>query len=157
MSVCLLPSIHQSIVCIYTSIYILLWWDDFNFIETLIWYWYWEDLIIYGFINQCPSGWLCILRHQGSQLILAYRCARPAILVAGKSRGGNVFISSISSLSFLFLCLPCSSLSSLLLSLLSLFSLSLGDDTKWPTRDLLCLPLSFVSTTWIKLEVGMAS
>ena len=41
---------------------------------------------------------------------------------------------SVSSLSFLFLFLPCPSLSSLLLSLLSLFSLSLGDDTKWPTR-----------------------
>ena len=32
------------------------------------------------------------------------------------------------------LALPCPSLSSLLLSLLSLFSLSLGDNTKWPTR-----------------------
>ena len=46
----------------------------------------------------------------------------------------NVFISSVSPLSFLFLFLPCPSLSSLLLSLLSPFSLSLGDDTKWPTR-----------------------
>ena len=36
--------------------------------------------------------------------------------------------------SFLFLFLPCPSLSSPLLSLLSFFSLSLGDDTKWPTR-----------------------
>ena len=44
---------------------------------------------------------------------------------------GNVFISSISSLSFLFLFLPCPSISS---PLLSLFSLSLGDNTKWPTR-----------------------
>ena len=43
-------------------------------------------------------------------------------------------MSSVSSLSFLFLFLPCSSLSPLLLSPLSLFSLSLGDDTKWPTR-----------------------
>ena len=32
--------------------------------------------------------------------------ARPAILVAGKGREGNVFISSVSSLSFLFLFLP---------------------------------------------------
>ena len=56
-----------------------------------------------------------------------------AILVAGKGRRGM----------FLFLLFlhfhSCSSffpvlLSSLLLSLLSLFSLSLGDDTKWPTR-----------------------
>ena len=63
-------------------------------------------------------------------LILAYSWARPAILVAGKGRGGNIFISSVSSLSFLFLFLPCPPLSSPLLSLLSLFSLSLGDDTK---------------------------
>ena len=30
---------------------------------------------------------LCILHHQGVQLILAYRWARPAILIAGKGRG----------------------------------------------------------------------
>ena len=72
----------------------------------------------------------CILFHQGVQLILVYRWVRPAILVAGKGRGGNVFISSVSSLSFLFLFLLCSSLSSVLLSFLSFFSLSLGDDTK---------------------------
>ena len=46
----------------------------------------------------------------------------------------NLLVSSVSSVSFLFLCLPCPSLSSPLLSLLSLFSLSLGDDTKWPTK-----------------------
>ena len=62
------------------------------------------------------------------QLILAYSWERPAILVAGKGRGG-VFISSVSSLSFQFIFLPCSSLSSLLF-LLSIFSLALGDDTK---------------------------
>ena len=57
----------------------------------------------------------CILFHQGVQLILASSWARPAILVAGKGRGG------------MFLFLPCPSLSSPLLSLLSP---SLGDDTK---------------------------
>ena len=31
---------------------------------------------------------LCILHHRGVQLILAYSWARPAILVAGKGRGG---------------------------------------------------------------------
>ena len=36
---------------------------------------------------------------QGVHLILAYSWAKPAILVAGKGRGGNVFISSVSSLS----------------------------------------------------------
>ena len=64
-------------------------------------------------------GWLgsakvsCILCHWGIQLILAYIWARPAILVVGKGRGGNVFISSVSSISYLFLFLPCTSLSSL--------------------------------------------
>ena len=61
----------------------------------------------------------CILHHRGIQLILAYSWARPAVLVAGKGRGGMFFISSVSSLSFLFLFLPCPSLSSPLLSLLS--------------------------------------
>ena len=77
---------------------------------------------------------LCILHHWGVQLILAYSWARPAILVVGKARGGM----------FLFLLFlhfhSCSSffpvpLFHLLYSLfLSLFSLSLGDDTKWPSR-----------------------
>ena len=40
------------------------------------------------------AGWmgeakvLCILHHRGIQLILAYSCARPAVLAAGKGRGG---------------------------------------------------------------------
>ena len=75
----------------------------------------------------------CIIHHQGIQLILAYSEARPAILVAGKGRGER----------FLFLLLlhfhSCSSFFSLLLFPLLyyffiLFSLSLGDDTKLPTR-----------------------
>ena len=43
-----------------------------------------------------PWGWSggamvsCILCHRGAQLILAYSLARPAILVAGKGRGGMV-------------------------------------------------------------------
>ena len=69
---------------------------------------------------------------------------------------GNILISSVSSLSFLFLFLPCPSLLSPLLSLLSLFSLSLGDDTKWPTRvDVLnlntinqILPFNIIKTNW---------
>ena len=65
---------------------------------------------------------LCISSHRGIQLILAYSWAMPAFLVAGKGRGGNVFISSVFSLSLLLLFLLCPSLSSLLLSLLSLFS-----------------------------------
>ena len=34
----------------------------------------------------------CILRHQGVQLILAYSWAWPAILAAGKGRGGMLFL-----------------------------------------------------------------
>ena len=81
------------------------------------------------------------LRHRGVQLSLAYRWERPAILAAGKGRGGmflhHLFplFHSFSSFSPVPLSLSLSlSLSSPLLSLLSLFSLSLGDDTKWPTR-----------------------
>ena len=55
-------------------------------------------------------GWLgeakvsCILHHRGVQLILAYSWARPAVLAAGKGRGGMFFfISSVPSLSFIFL------------------------------------------------------
>ena len=66
----------------------------------------------------------------GVQLRLAYSWARPAVLVAGKDRGGDVSIYSVSSLSFLFILLLCPSLSSPLLCLLSLFSLSLGEDIK---------------------------
>ena len=33
----------------------------------------------------------CILRHRGVQLILAYSWARPAVLAAGKGRGGMFF------------------------------------------------------------------
>ena len=83
-------------------------------------------------------GWYvkvsCNLRHWGVQEILAYSWARPAILVAGKGRGGiSLFLLFLHfhSCSFFFPCLP---LSSPLLSLLSLFSFFLGDDTKWPTR-----------------------
>ena len=94
---------------------------------------YWHILV-------CPnmSGWLGvakvlgILRHRGVQLILASSWARPAILVAVKGRGWTFFFCFFTFTPVLFL--PCPSLSSPLLYLLSLFSLSLGDDTKWPTR-----------------------
>ena len=73
---------------------------------------------------------LCILHHWGVQLILTCSWARPAILAAGKGRGGMfLFLLFFHCHSFSFLLYP--SLSS---PLLSLFSLSLGDDTKWPTR-----------------------
>ena len=70
----------------------------------------------------------CILCHWGVQLILAYRWAKSAILVAGKGRGGMFLF-------LLFLHLHSFPLSSLSLSFISptissLFSLSLGDKTK---------------------------
>ena len=72
----------------------------------------------------------CISRHWGVQLILAYSWARPAILVAGKGRGGMFlflpFLHFHSRSSFfpvplfrLFYCL-----------FYLFFSFSLGDDTK---------------------------
>ena len=61
----------------------------------------------------------------GVQLILAYSWARPAVLAAGKGRGGMLlFPLFLHFLSFRsFFPIP-------LFHLLSLFSLSLGDDTK---------------------------
>ena len=60
----------------------------------------------------------CILRHRGGQLILAFSWLRPAILVAGKGRGGMflflLFISLIPvPLSSLFLTFVSSTISSL--------------------------------------------
>ena len=99
-----------------------------------------SNISIYYFVFVIMiSGWSggakvrCILRHQGAQLILAYSWTRPAILVAGKGRGECFYFFCF----FLFipvLYLSCYFLWSPLLIILSLFSLSLGDDTKWPTR-----------------------
>ena len=55
---------------------------------------------------------LCILHHQGVQLILAYSWARPAILVVGKGRGGMfLFLLFLHFHSFTFIPVPLSSLS----------------------------------------------
>ena len=114
-----------------------------------------DQNLLWAHILKCISGWSgvaevsCILRHRGVQMRLAYSWARPDILVAGQGRGGNVFISSVSSLSFLFLFLSCPSLLSPVLSILSLSPLSLGDDTKWPTRvDLSLNPNSINQNQW---------
>ena len=80
---------------------------------------------------------LCILHHQGVQLILAYSWARPAILVVGKGRGGM----------FLFLLFlhfySCSSffpvpLFHLLYSLFYLFSPFLWETTQNDPQGLTC-------------------
>ena len=62
---------------------------------------------------------LCILRHRGIQLILAYSWAKPAILVAGKGKGGMFFYFCF----FTFIPVPVSSLSvSFISSTISSFS-----------------------------------
>ena len=70
----------------------------------------------------CVAEVLCIIRHWGIQLILAYNRARPAILVAGKGRGGM----------FLFLLFlhfhSCSSFFTVPLFHLLYFSISIGLD-----------------------------
>ena len=75
---------------------------------------------------------LCILYHRDIQLIFASSLAGLLSLQQVRVEGVCFFFPSVSSLSFLFLFLPCPSLSSPLL--LFLFSLSMGNDTKWPTR-----------------------
>ena len=63
----------------------------------------------------------CILHHRGIQLLLAYSWARPAILVAGKSRGGMFLF-----LLFLHFPVPLSSLSLSFISSISFLPFS-GD------------------------------
>ena len=90
----------------------------------------------------------CIVRHRGVQLMLAYSWTRPAILVAGKGRR-RMFLLLLflhfHSCSFL----PCPSISS---PLLSLFSLSLGDDTKWPTRVDVSLIHNTINRSYIAIK-----
>ena len=74
---------------------------------------YWEFLPPKNENFQMKREWsggakvLCILRHQGIQLILAYNWARPAILVAGKGRGEFFYFFCF----FTFIPVPLSSLS----------------------------------------------
>ena len=78
---------------------------------------YYKEVVVYyvsGFkylvVISCQQKWgcqggakvSCILRHRDVQLILAYSWARPAILVAGKGRGG-MFLFLLFLHSFLFL------------------------------------------------------
>ena len=67
------------------------------------------------------SSWVWLTVEQGLLSLQQYRVEEE-------------FISALFSLSFIFLFLSCPSLSYPLLSFLYFFSLSLGDDTKWPTR-----------------------
>ena len=77
----------------------------------------------------CGEG-VVYLTSPGHPTDIGLQLGKACFVVAGKGRGGNVFISSVSPLSFLILFFPCPSLSSPLLSLLFLFSLSLGDNPK---------------------------
>ena len=94
--------------------------------------------VLYSNIFTIQWGWLgeanvsCILCHQGIQLLLVYSWARPAILAEGKGRRGMFSFP-------LFLHFHSFPLSHLCLSFIfstisSIFSLSLGGNTKWPTR-----------------------
>ena len=86
-----------------------------------IWLVEYEHIWLVEYKHRYEAKVSCILCHQGLQLILAYSWARPAILAAGKDRGGMfLFVLFLHFHSFSFL--PCPSLSSHLLSLLSLFS-----------------------------------
>ena len=82
------------------------------FINTMLWY--------YARGRSGGAKVLCILCHRGVQLILAYSWARPAILVAGKGRGGMflfllfLHFHSCSSI-FLFLSFISSTVSSITL------------------------------------------
>ena len=58
-----------------------------------------------GVVGWCEG--VVYLTSPGRPTVIGLQLPRLAILVAGKGRVGNVFISSVSSLSFLFLFLPC--------------------------------------------------
>ena len=68
--------------------------DDPWYQYGLIWYWWLLEFPSNSGAFLCTWGWSGgakvsrILCHRGVQLILAYSWARPAILVAGKGRGG---------------------------------------------------------------------
>ena len=86
-------------------------------------------------------GWLgeakvsCILRHRSVQLILAYSWARPAIFAAVSVEvgwgGGECFYFFCF---FTIIHLPSSPVPLFHFLYYLFYSLSLGDDTKWPTR-----------------------
>ena len=90
--------------------------------------------------RSCPLngvvGWgksFVFITSPGCPIDIGLSWARPANLAASKGRG-EIFLFLQFLNTFIFLFHPCPCLSPLLLSLLSLFSLSLGNDTKWPTR-----------------------
>ena len=119
-------------------------------------------LSLFGVVGWCEGA--VYLTSLGRPMILAYSWARPAILVVGKGRGGMflflLFLHFHSCSSFFpvplfhllyslfylfspFLWettqndpkgLTCRSTPTQSIKNLSLFSLSLGDNTKWPTR-----------------------
>ena len=68
----------------------------------------------------------CILRHWGVQLILAYSWSKPAVLVAGKGRGGMFYFFCF----FTFIPVP---LSSLFLSFISSTISSISYPFLWET------------------------
>ena len=89
----ILPYILKTILWINVTLGILILYDTtvdiLTMLATLIYISWSSDFAIY--LECYLSGVAmvsCILRHRGVQLKLAYSWARPAILVAGKGRGG---------------------------------------------------------------------
>ena len=96
-----------------------------------------------------------ILGHR-VQLILAYSWARPAILAAGKGRGG-MFLFLLFLHCHSISLLPCPSLSSPLLSLLSLFSLSQGLRCRFtPTQSKLITELGEMDISFMHMKTAKA-
>ena len=87
--------------------------------------------LFYGVVEWAKVS--CSFCHWGTLVILAYSWARCAALAAGKGRGWMLlFLLFLHFLSFpSFFTIP---LFHLIYYLFYLFTLSLGDDTKWPTR-----------------------
>ena len=84
---------------------------------------------IFGLLG-CVEGFM-YLTSPGHQTDIGLQLGKACYSCSSEGSRGNVFISSVSSLSFLYL----------FYYLFYLFSLSLGDDTKWPTRvDMLLNP-----------------
>ena len=149
----------RSLVCVVFTIHILDWLLSFAFLHTFIFPCHFSSVLciclFMSFFLLGEAKVSCILRHLGVKLILAYSWARPAVLAAGKGRGGMfLFLLFLHFHSFSFL--PCPSLSSPILSLLSIFSLTLGDDTEWPTRvDVSLNPNSINQSFFLSFNVAL--
>ena len=73
----------------------------------------WRNMTKHQYIQMGSRRKLCILHHWGIQLMLPYNWARPAVLAAGKGRGGKfLFLLFFTFIHFLFSLLSLSIISS---------------------------------------------